>query len=149
HAALDSTGPVDQFGNGRDYYFDPFTSFGCLDLVADGQFRKTGTTSYSDSLSWIHGRHNLKFGFDFRNVCESGADNFSSRRQLDLETDFQSGVTLTNVPGATLQLEDAASALWGYVINDSGARFFDKSGTRVGSDDKFFRQHEYDGFAQD
>ena len=61
----------------------PFTSFGCISLVSDGQFRKTGTTSYTDNLSWSHGNHTFKFGGDFRNVGESGPNSFFSRRQVD------------------------------------------------------------------
>lgn len=146
---LDSVSPLDQFGNGRDYSMDPFTSLGCTALVSNGQFRKTGTVSYGEGLSWVHGAHIFKFGFDFRNVGESGTDNFDSRRQVNLANALLGGPTLLNVPGDTVQLEDAASALYGFVIEDLNAEFFDKSGTRVNNDNKLFRQHEYDGYAQD
>jgi hypothetical protein len=55
------------------------------------------------------------------------------------------------VPGAieTVQLADAASALYGFVLEDFNSEFFNKAGVRQGSDNKLFRQHEYDGFAQD
>jgi hypothetical protein len=152
HSVLDSVSPVDQFGNGRDYTMNPFTSFGCLSLVSDGQNRKTGTVSYSEGLSWVHGAHTFKFGGDFRNVGESGPDSFFSRRQVLTDSVTVGGPSFSlidNVPGATTQLEDAASALYGFVIEDLAGEFFDKSGTRVGSDNKFFRQHEYDGYAQD
>jgi len=65
-STLDGVSPLDQFGNGRDYNMDPFTSFGCLSLVSDSQFRKTGTTSYGDNISWVHGAHTLKFGMDLK-----------------------------------------------------------------------------------
>lgn len=148
-SVLDSVSPLDQFGNGRDYLMDPFTSFGCTALVSDGQFRKTGTVSYSENLSWVHGSHIFKFGFDFRNVGESGTDNFDSRRQVNTENALNGGPALLNVTGDTVQLEDAAAALYGFVEEDLNAEFFDKSGNRVGNDNKFFRQHEYDGYAQD
>ncbi len=88
---LDAPGGVDSFGNGWDYALDPFTSFASTLGGSDGQARKTGTISYSDSLTWVRGSHTFKFGFDFRDVGESGYDNFSSRRQvtLDPETAFQ------------------------------------------------------------
>ena len=70
---LDSVSQLDQFGNGVDYAMDPFTSFGCLSLTSDGQFRTTGTTSYTDTLSWVHGAHTFKFGGDFRDVHETRA----------------------------------------------------------------------------
>ena len=49
----------------------------------------------------------------------------------------------------SVQIADAASALYGFVFNDFSSEFFDKSGNRKGTDNKLFRQHEYDGFAQD
>lgn len=152
HSVLDTVGTVDQFGNGTDYNFvDPFSSLGCLDLGdADGQFRKTGTVSYTDGLTWVRGNHTFKFGGDFRDVGESGSDNFFSRRGLNTDSVAIGGPDLIqNVPGETLQLADAASALYGFVIEDFSSEFFNKSGVRQGSDNKFFRQHEYDGYAQD
>jgi hypothetical protein len=148
---LDSVSPLDQFGYGRDYIFNPFQTFGCTLLVADGQFRKTSTTSFADSLSWAHGAHTFKFGAEFRDVGESGPNNFFSRRQVDLRsvTIGGPGFSLIDVPGSTVALEDAASALYGFVISDLNAQFFDKSGARKGTDDKHFRQHEYGFFAQD
>ena len=151
---LDSPGGVDQFGSGRDYTMDPFTSFGCASngLLANDQFRKTGTVSYTESLSWVHGNHTFKFGFDFRDVGENGALNFNSRRQLMLDpdeffvTNFYSPI---NVPNSTQELDDAASAFYGLVASDLNAGFFNKSGARQGTNDKLFRQHEFDWYGQD
>ena len=158
-AVLDSPGGVDQFGNGRDYLMSPFTSFGSTALAADGQFRITGTTSYSEALSWVHGNNTFKFGFDFRNVGESGADNFFTRRQITTNAVFAFGcdfLGLTSdcngnsvIPGGTEPVQDAALALWGYSIEDSQAEFFNKSGGRQATNNKKFRQHEFDWFGQD
>jgi Carboxypeptidase regulatory-like domain len=155
HNAIDGAGALDQFGNGTDYFFDPFSSLGCLSLGdSNGQGRKTGTVSYTDSISWVHGNHTFKFGGDFRNVGEGGDDNFFSRRQLTTVSVLNGGPDLIDFTGPagaveTPQLADAASALYGFVFNDFSSEFFDKSGTRQGTDNKLFRQHEYDGFAQD
>ncbi|HEX4423819.1 MAG TPA: carboxypeptidase-like regulatory domain-containing protein [Terriglobales bacterium] len=156
HTVLDSAGTIDEFGNGTDYTFDPFNSFGCLSLGdSNGQDRKTGTVSYADSVSWVHGNHTFKFGGDFRDVGEGGDDNFFSRRSLTTDSPILGGPDLINfpttVPGAieTVQLADAASALYGFVLEDFNSEFFNKAGVRQGSDNKLFRQHEYDGFAQD
>jgi carboxypeptidase family protein len=150
---LDSPGGLDQFGNGRDYGMRPFTSFGCIGLAADNQNRKTGTTSYSDIISVVRGSHTFKFGFDFRNVRESGANNFNTRRQLTTDAQFLFGTDFlgltSNIPGATEPIQDAALALWGFVIQDQAAQFFDKNKVRQPTDNKFFRQHEYDWFGQD
>jgi hypothetical protein len=149
---LDSVAQVDRFGNGSDFVMDPFTSFGCLSLVSDGQFRKTGTTSYGDNLSWVHGAHTFKFGGDFRNIGESGPDSFFSRRQVGLQTFINFGVSvLQGVPSANtdVSLQDAVAAYYGFIWNDFNAEFFDKAAARKATDDKKFRQHEYDWFGQD
>jgi Carboxypeptidase regulatory-like domain/TonB-dependent Receptor Plug Domain len=146
---LDSPGGIDQFGNGRDYGMSPFTSFGCNALAADNQNRKTGTVSYSDAISWVHGAHTWKFGFDFRDVGENGPDNFNTRRQVTTDAAFLFGINLDNIPGGTEPVQDAALALWGYVIQDVQAQFFDKNQVRQATNGKFFRQHEFDWFGQD
>jgi Carboxypeptidase regulatory-like domain/TonB dependent receptor len=144
-------GTLDRFGNGRDYIMSPFTSFGC-GLDSDSQFRKTGTVSYGDGLSWVHGAHTFKFGFDFRDVGESGPNNFFSRRQVYLDPASRFFTTLyspVTVAGATAQLGDAAAALYGLAVEDLNAEFFNKAAVRQPTDNKFFRAHEYDGYAQD
>ena len=149
---FDRIAPTDTFGNATDYYLGPFASMGCIDLVSNGQDRRTGTTSYSDSLSWVKGSHTLKFGVDFRNVHESGANNFFSRRQVTMSafTNTQGQVSLINPPANdSVALEDAASALYGFVYNDFAGEFFNKAASRVGTDNKIFHQHEYDWFGQD
>ncbi len=151
---LDSPGGVDQFGSGRDYVMDPFTSFGCASngLLANDQFRKTGTVSYTESLSWVHHSHTFKFGFDFRDVGESGAVNFNSRRQLMLDPDEFFGTNIYSpiaVPNSTQELDDAASAFYGLVASDLDAGFFNKSGVRQPTNNRFFRQHEFDWYGQD
>jgi hypothetical protein len=149
---LDSVSPKDAFGNGIDYLMDaPFTNFGCNALVSDGQWRKTGTTSYGDTLSWVHGNHTFKFGGDFRNVAEQGPDSFFSRRELSATTFItQTGISLINPPeNDTLSLENAAIALYGFMGNDFAGEFFNKAAVRQGTDNKHFRQHEYDWFGQD
>jgi len=159
---LDSAIPAtDQYGRGWDVTTDPFTSFGCLALVADGQWRETGTVSYGDSLSWVRGNHTFKFGADFRNVGEEGPNNFFSRRQVLTNAFFNTGAaTAVNVldpagfdistqAGDTNQFQDAAAAYYGFVWEDVNAEFFNKAATRLPSDNKHFRQHEYDWFGQD
>jgi hypothetical protein len=153
-SVLDSPGGVDQFGNGRDYIMNPFTNFGSTVLAADGQFRKTGTVSYSEALSWVHGSNTFKFGFDFRDIGESGADNFDTRRQVTTDAVFLFGTDLglTNFsgpPGTLEPIQDAALALWGFSVADHAAEFFNKSGTRLATNNKLFRQHEFDWFGQD
>ncbi|PYV69697.1 MAG: hypothetical protein DMG97_21205, partial [Acidobacteria bacterium] len=147
---MDSPITPDRFGNGWDFNTDPFTSIGCTALVSDGQWRKTGTTSYTDTLSWVHGSHTLKFGSDFRNISEQGPNSFFSRRQVGLATALNFGLSFVQgVPTEDLQLDDAAAAYYGFVWNDFNAEFFNKAAVRQGTDNKHFRQHEYDWFGQD
>ena len=152
-SVLDSPGGVDSFGNGWDYTLNPFTSFASTLGGSDSQNRKTGTVSYTDNITWIHGSHTLKFGFDFRNVRESGFDNFTSRRQLTLSPLLSFGIDPGLVSGPTndpsTTLVDAANALYGFVAEDAQSQFFNKSGVRQPTDNKVFRQHEYDWFGQD
>ena len=73
-------GEVDQFGRSRDFSLPNIAGFGCLPLFdSDAQWRKTGTWSWGDSLSWVRGAHTLKFGGDVRWVYENGFDSFTSR----------------------------------------------------------------------
>lgn len=156
-STLDSVIPsVDQFGNGWDFNMDPFTSVGCTALVSDGQWRKTGTTSYSDNISWVHGSHTFKFGADFRLVAEQGPNNFFSRRQVGLASFLNAGAALAanvNDPAgfdvSSVQLQDATAAYYGFVWEDVNAEFFNKAAARTATDQKHFRQHEYDWFGQD
>jgi hypothetical protein len=156
-SVLDAPGGVDGIGNGWDYGLDPFTSFSSQLGGSDGQARKTGTISYTESLSWVHGNSTFKFGFDFRDVGESGFDNFFSRRQLTLDpvTAFTfdpgilAGEPANNSDPTNRALVDAANAYWGFAIEDVQSQFFNKTGARQPSDNKFFKQHEFDWYGQD
>jgi hypothetical protein len=167
---LDAPAGVDAIGNGWDYGLDPFTSFASTLGGSDGQNEKTGTISYTESLTWVRGAHTLKFGFDFRDVGNSGFDSFSSRRQLTLDPEAafegfnpgQSGPSgptpsglVANAPflanGTDLDraLVDSASAYYGDVIEDAQSQFFNKSAARQPNDNKFYKQHEFDWYGQD
>src|SRR6185437_8410161 len=76
------------------------------------------------------------------------------RRQVNFEGDllfgFNAGM-IQNIPngGEGTTLVDAAGAYYGLVIEDTEWQFFNKSGTREATDNKNFRQHEYDWYGQD
>ena len=151
---LDGPGGQDSFGNGWDYLMEPFSSLASTLSGSDGQARTTGTVSYTDNITWVHGSHTFKFGFDFRDVKERGFDNFLSRRQLTLDPlrvfGYDPGIVANepaNDPGTALV--DAANALYGLVIQDVQDQFFNKSATRQTTDNKTYIQHEYDWFGQD
>jgi len=152
-STLDSVNPLDQFGRGWDYLTDPYTGFGCLSLAADLQYRNTGTTSYADDLTWVHGSHTMKFGADFRTIGENGPNAFFSRRQLTMEPGSLYGFPMLNLDpnlGFDPFVNDAAALYYGFVTGDLNAEFFSKGGAqRISLDDRHFRQHEYSFFAQD
>jgi hypothetical protein len=159
-AIFDPITGVDSVGNGRDFLVPeaslgraPVSAFGCNQLFdSAGQARNTGTTSYTDTLTWVRGNHTLKFGGDFRNVRSTGDANFNSRDALNFNN-VQSGGPLAfpvasgDVPDAVT--EDLAWFLVGGSNLQFQAQFFNKAGTRQPTDGKTFRQHESDGFIGD
>jgi hypothetical protein len=154
---------TDPAGFGRDFAVpdsalgvSPLFTLGCNTLFdASGQLRHTGTTSYADSITWVRGNHTVKFGGDFRDVNSSGFDNFLSRDTLSFgrfaPPFSQSAVTLNpnTDPNQVQPIQDLIWMLLGGVTTQFQAQFFNKSASRVSSDDKKFIQHEYDGFMQD
>jgi hypothetical protein len=80
-----NVGAADQYGRPRDFSLPDVAGFGCLALFdSNGQWRKTGTWSWGDSLSWVHGAHTMKMGGDFRWVYENGFNSFTSRSLVTL-----------------------------------------------------------------
>jgi hypothetical protein len=166
-STLNSPYPVDQFGHGAEFVMGPFGNFACArgGALADGQGRTTGTTSYSDALSWVKGSHTWKFGAEFRDIHEQGNSNFGQRRQISTNIGTAFGgfdtigaaQTVTSDNGAKFDpttvdfttLSDAAGAWFGMAIGDSQSQFFNKDGSRRGDDEKFYIQHEYGIYAQD
>ncbi len=160
---LDPITGTDALGNGRDFTAPdgalgvaPLSVIGCnglFDSAAQTGFR--GTTSYTDTVTWVKGNHTIKFGGDFRHVHSTGDNNFSSRDALGFNRfAFGGGSAVnldpTNLDAGTFQtIQDLAWMLVGGTVTEFQAQFFDKSGTRHATDDKTFIQHEYDGFIQD
>jgi hypothetical protein len=155
---------VDSFGNGADLQVPdaallngPLNAFGCNTLFsATGQARNTGTTSYADILTWVKSNHTIKFGGDFRNVRSQGDTNFNSRAILFFNRFSGSGfqdpaITLApNTPtNVATSVQDLSWFLVGGVLGQFQAQFFNHAGDRTPTDNKDFRQHEFDGFIQD
>ena len=151
---------VDALGNGRDFLVPeaslgrgPVNALGCNTLFdSAGQARNTGTTSYTDILTWVRGNHTIKFGGDFRNVRSTGDDNFNSRDALTFNN-VQSGgplafpVAAGDIPDPVT--EDLAWFLVGGVATQFQGQFFNRAAVRQPTDTKTFRQHESDGFIGD
>ncbi len=163
-STLNSPYPVDSFGHGTDFIMGPFNNLACSSLLSDGQGRTTGTTSFTDNLTWVKGAHTWKFGAEFRFIHERGASNFGQRRQVSSTTGttfggfdvLNAGATVTpDNPADELDsvdfttLSDAASAWYGLAIGDNKSEFFNKDGSSRGDDDKRYIQHEYGFYGQD
>ena len=156
---------ADAFGNGVDiqvpdgaFLNGPVNVFGCNTLFdSAGQCRNTGTTSYGDVVTWVKSNHTIKFGGDFRDVRSSGDDNFNSRSLLFFNrfsgTGFQdaavSGLDPTIASNVASTVQDLSWFLVGGVFGQFQSQFYNHAGTRVATDNKDFRQREFDGFIQD
>jgi Carboxypeptidase regulatory-like domain/TonB dependent receptor len=135
----------------------PFTSINNFST----QGRKTGTTTFGDSLTWVNGAHTWKFGGELRSIFSNGDSNFSRQETLDfgLTTNFglpivryvDGGGTTRNLPttGAGLLINDYLSFLSGIVAVQTQTQFFDRSGSRVDNDFRRYRTNEYGFFGQD
>ena len=163
---LNAIGPTDQYGRSRDYTMPGISGFGCSALSdSDGQFRRTGTWSWGDSISWVKGAHTMKFGGDFRRIYENGYDSFGAR-----DTATFAGFSNFSVPWVNLDpsnpcdpsngdfstngcgspdLQNMGDMLFGYMDTESQNQFFDHSGNQTSTDNRDFRYHEYDFYGQD
>jgi Carboxypeptidase regulatory-like domain len=157
---FDPIAGLDAAGDGRDFLAPeasfgrgPENAFGCNQLFSStGQARNTGTTSYTDTLTWVKGNHTIKFGGDFRNVRSTGDANFDSRDFMTFNN-VQSGGPLA-FPVASGDIPDPVTEdLAWFLVGGSNlqiqAQFFNKAGVRQPTDGKTFRQHESDGFVGD
>jgi len=175
-----NVGATDQYGRSRDFSLPDVAGFGCLALFdSNGQWRKTGTWSWGDSLSWVRGAHTVKLGGDFRWVYENGFNSFTSRSLVTLAPFSNFGVSTImanpNLPpcdpfnpagppnpadpfqncgtdqngNPDFVFQDMANTLLGVMDTEQQSQFFDTSGNRTPNDLRRFRQHEYDFFVQD
>lgn len=151
------TGGTDSFGNSSVIGLSsPFQSLGCLglgDSPGQGRLGKTGTVT--DDLSWVLGKHSLKFGGELRHIGEDGADNFYAQQELEFQFLDDSGqFAAYNSPFAIgtpdyTTFQNQIYQQEGVIDSQSQSQFYNKSENRVGSDYRRFRQHEYGAFAQD
>jgi hypothetical protein len=148
---------TDAAGNGRDLAAPdatlgvaPLNAFGCNALFdSAGQLRRTGTSSYSDALSWVKGNHSLKFGGDYRDVRSAGYVDFNSRDALAFNRFPNQGQQAVTADATNQLIQDLAWMLVGGVSTQFQAQFFVRKAVRQPTDNKRFRQHEFDGFVQD
>ena len=107
------------------------------------QARRDNTWQYADSVSWIRGRHSLKFGVDFRAFEQNQIFDFINNGYLLFTGDGTTSGAVPMIPG--LQGDPNADAINdfanGYVL------FYDQANAnKQGLRDKFFSVYAQDDF---
>src|SRR5208283_3740068 len=116
-----------------------FTSFGGLsDPIPRRELDQTYTVS--DTLSWNHGKHNWRFGGDYRRILQS----FHSARNAEGSFVFTGFATSQYAPGSTQPLPDT-----GYDFADFLLGFPQQTSLQYGATSYNFRANSFDFFAQD
>ena len=166
-SVFNGIGPLDQYNRGRDYALPGISGLGCGTLGdSDGQFRRTGTWSWGDSLTWVKGTHTMKFGGEFRRIFENGYNSFGARDTVTFNSFSNFGFPWVNLdpnnpcnPGdpdfttngcGSPDLQGMGELLTGFMDTETQNQFFfGKALTQASTDNRLFRYHEYDFFAQD
>ena len=154
-STFDSLSPaLDAEGRGSDYSMGngAIAGFGCLVLGdSDGSTRNAGTYTAGDNLSWVMGRHTVKFGAEYRGAYSNSSDNYVDRTLLDSGVFSNFGIPATVGTGFEQDptLQGLVWTLFGGVDLQTQAQFFNTVGTRTPTDLRGFRQDEFAGFGQD
>jgi hypothetical protein len=146
---------LDIYGNPSLYDVPTFGSLSCFNS-SDAQKRLGSTGSFRDTLSFVHGRHTMKFGGELRHIREDGFTGFSDLQTLGFApySDFgffnayPEDPDFSNTADNTV-LQNQVYFLQGVVDEQAQTQFYTKSGDRQQVDQRYYRQHEYGLFAQD
>ena len=153
---IDTLGPTDVFGRGRDFNLPTFTALGCGGLGdSDAQTRPFGTFNAGDDVTWTKGRHTMKFGVEFASEYSNDSNNFSTRSTPEFNIFSNQANALSTTPALASNfnqpLQDAVWSLFGSVDAETQEQFFSPSAnaTREGSDIRGERERDVYLFAQD
>ena len=116
-----------------------FTSFGGLGDPAPRR-ELDQTYTLSDSISWNHGKHNWRFGGDYRRILQS----FRSSRNAEGSFVFTGFATSQYAGGNTQPLSDT-----GYDFADFLLGFPQQTSLQFGATSYDFRANSFDFFVQD
>jgi hypothetical protein len=116
-----------------------FTSFGGL---SDPTPRREldQTYSISETLSWNRGKHNWRFGGDYRRILQS----FHSSRNAEGSFVFTGFATSLYAPGSTQPTTDTGSDFADFLLG-----FPQQTSLQFGANSYNFRANAFDFFAQD
>lgn len=144
---------LDPVDHGYDLPFPGgLSGFGCIVLGdSSGSTRNSGTYTAGDNVSWVLGRHSVKFGGEVRLSYSNSSDNYVSRTLMDTGVFSNFGIPSTTGTGFEQDptLQNLVWTLLGGVDLQTQAQFFNVAGTRTPTDIRGFRQDEYAGFGQD
>ncbi len=116
-----------------------FTSFGGLiDPTPRRELDQTYTIS--DTLNWNHGKHNWRFGGDYRRILQS----FESARNAEGSFVFTGFATSQYASGSTQPIANT-----GYDFADFLLGFPQQTSLQFGASSYNFRANSFDFFAQD
>jgi hypothetical protein len=116
-----------------------FTSFGGLnDPTPRRELDQTYTIS--ETLSWNRGKHNWRFGGDYRRILQS----FRSSRNAEGSFVFTGYATSEYLPGSTTPVQDT-----GYDFADFLLGYPQQTSLQFGATSYNFRSNAFDLFAQD
>src|SRR5580692_6638276 len=116
-----------------------FTTFGGLsDPTPRRELDQTYTVS--DTLSWYRGKHNWRFGGDYRRILQS----FRSAKNAEGSFVFTGFETSAFVPGSAQPVNDT-----GYDFADFLLGVPQQTSLQAGTDSYDFRSNTFDLFAQD
>jgi len=108
------------------------------------QARRDNTWQYSDSLSWIRGRHSLKFGVEYKAYEQNQIFDFINNGYLSFSGNATTSGLVKMIPG--LQGDPNADAVNDFA-NGFISGFYDQSNSnRQGLRDKFFSWYVQDDF---
>jgi trimeric autotransporter adhesin len=94
----------------------------------------------SDGAIWNHGKHNLRFGGDYRWILQ----NFRSARNAEGSFVFTGFATAEYLPGSTQQVPDT-----GYDLADFLLGLPQQSSLQSGTSSYAFRSNSFDAYVQD
>jgi len=116
-----------------------FTSFGGLnDPIPRRELDQTYTIS--DTLNWNHGKHNFRFGGDYRRILQS----FQSSRNAEGSFVFTGFATSQYAPGSTVPLANTGLDFADFLLG-----FPQQTSLQFGATSYNFRANSFDFFAQD
>ena len=98
------------------------------------------TYTISDTVIWNHGKHNVRFGGDYRRILQG----FRSARNAEGSFIFTGFATSEYLPGSTQAIPGT-----GYDFADFLLGLPQQTSLQSGTTDYEFRANSYDGFVQD